>query len=136
MKLWMVMKRLLPVAGLLLATSAFAAEKASFELSDAAVIGGHKLAPGEYQLKWEGAGPSVEVSILSKGKVVATVPARLIEQSDTERRNAYRTHTNDDGTASVTKIEFAGKKYGLSFTDGDASAESTGQKDSKSQTIK
>lgn len=136
MKVSIISKKLLLALALLLVTSAFAAEKASFQLSDAATIGGHKLAPGEYQLKWEGSGPNIEVSILSKGKVVATVPARLVEQDNPDRRNTYRTHINDDGTASVTKIDFAGKKYGLSFIDGSASADSTGQKDTKSPTIK
>jgi hypothetical protein len=38
---------------------------------------------------------------------------------------------NDDGTATLVKIDFAGKKYALSLTDGSASGEATAQKDSK-----
>jgi hypothetical protein len=131
MKLLVISKKLLPALVLLLATSAFAAEKASLVLYEAATVSGHRLAPGEYQLKWDGAGPSIELNILSKGKVVATVPAHLVEQSNVERRNTYKVHMNDDGTATLVKIDFAGKKYALSLTDGSASGEATAQKDSK-----
>jgi hypothetical protein len=136
MKLLTISKKLLPVLTLLLATSAFAADKASLVLYEAATVSGHKLAPGQYQLKWEGAGPSVELNILSKGKVVATAPAHLVELSNVEHRDTYKIHMNDDGTATLVKINFAGRKYALSLTDDSASAESPTQKDSNMQTSK
>src|SRR5713226_1972417 len=116
MKLLIISKKLLPALVLLLATSAFAAEKASLVLYEAATVSGHKLAPGEYQLKWDGAGPSVELNILSKRKVVATVPAQLVDKRNLASRNTYKVHMNDHGTTTLLKIALAGKKYALSLT--------------------
>ena len=82
MKLSMISKSLLPGLALLLATSAFAANKGnkgSFEVFDPLTVSGHQLAPGQYKLAWDGTGSNVELMILSQGKLVATVPARLIE---------------------------------------------------------
>src|SRR5260370_42182316 len=79
MKLSMIFRKLLPGLALLLATAAFAANTGSFNAYEPITVSGHQLAPGEYQLKWDGAGPSVDVSLLSRGKLVATVPARLLE---------------------------------------------------------
>src|SRR5260370_24927985 len=116
MKLSMTSKNFLAVLALLLTTGAFAASKGSFNVYERVTVSGHQLAPGEYQLKWDGTGPSVELSILSQGKVVATVPARLIEMS---RADYSATHLdkNDDGTQSLTEIDFARKKYALAFCD-------------------
>ena len=53
--------------------------------------------------------------ILSQGKLVAAVPARLIELGQAGRENATESQKNDDGSQSLTKIDFAGKKYALAF---------------------
>jgi len=121
---------LLTGLALLVATSAFAANKqnkGSIELDQPATISGHQLAPGEYKLTWDGTGSNVELMILSYGKLVATVPAHLIELNRPERNNAYEAHTNDDGSQSVTKIEFGGKKYALAFGDEATMTESASQ---------
>ena len=71
MKLSMISKSLLPGLALLLATSAFAANKGnkgSLELFAPATVSGHQLAPGQYKLTWDGTGSSVELMILSHGK--------------------------------------------------------------------
>jgi hypothetical protein len=85
------------------------------ELEKPATVAGHQLAPGEYKLTWDGNGPNVELMISSSGKLVATVPAQLIELQQSERNNAYEAHTNDDGSQTLTSIEFGGKKYALLF---------------------
>jgi hypothetical protein len=134
MKLSMISKSLLPGLALLLATSAFAANKGnkgSLELFAPATVSGHQLAPGQYKLTWDGTGSSVELMILSHGKLAATVPARLIELSQSERNNATELHTNGDGTQSLTKIDFAGKKYALAFGDESAATESASQDSSQ-----
>jgi hypothetical protein len=117
---------------LLLATSAFAANKGnkgSIELHQSTTVSGHQLAPGQYKLAWDGTGSNVELMILSDGKLVATVPAQLLELSKPELNNATETRTNADGGQSLTKIDFGGKKYALTFSDeaammGSASKES------------
>ena len=125
-----ISKTLLTGLALLVATSAFAANKqnkGSIELDQPATISGHQLAPGQYKLTWDGTGSNVELMILSYGKLVATVPAHLIELNRPERNNAYEAHTNDDGSESVTKIEFGGKKYALAFGDEATMTESASQ---------
>jgi len=120
MKLSTMCKNLLPRLALLLATSAFAASnvnKGSFEVFEPITVSGHQLAPGQYKLTWDGTGSSVELMILSHGKLVATVPAHLIELSQAERNNATVSHRNDDGSQSLIQIDFAGKKYALAFGD-------------------
>jgi hypothetical protein len=117
MKLSMIFRKLLPGLALLLATAAFAANKGSFNVYEPTTVSGNQLAPGEYQLKWDGAGPSVDVSLLSRGKVVATVPARLLELGSASANSSTETSQNDDGTRSLIKVNFAGKRYSLAFGD-------------------
>ncbi len=131
MKLSMIFRKLLPGLTLLLATAAFAANKGSFNLSEPATVSGHQLAPGEYQLKWEGTGPSVDVSVVSQGKVVATVPAHLIQLGHADADSSTETNQNHDGTRSLTKVNFAGKKYALAFGDEPAMDAPTPQKGSE-----
>jgi hypothetical protein len=111
--------------GLLLAATAFASNRASCNVAQAVRIGGRQLTPGDYQFQWDGSGPSVSVNILSKGKLVTTVPARVIEQSSTADGTTLRMHANDDGTRTLSQIHFAGKKYALAFDDETANAESS-----------
>ena len=116
---------------LLLCTSAFAASKGSFSIDTPATISGRQLAPGDYQAKWDGTGPAVQVSILSKGKLVTTVPARLVELSSPEYNNAVALKQHDDGSWTVREIDFAGKKYELDFRADPAAAESMPEGDNK-----
>lgn len=73
--------------------------------------------PGQYKLTWDGTGSSVELMILSHEKLVATVPAQLVELSQAGQNNATESRKNDDGSQSLTQIDFAGKKYALAFGD-------------------
>lgn len=59
MKLSMISENVLLGLALLLATSAFAAtrpNKGSLDVSELVTVNGQRLKPGEYKLKWEGAG--------------------------------------------------------------------------------
>ncbi len=130
MKLSTISKSVLPGLALLLASSAFAANKAnkgSFDVSDPLTVSGHQLAPGQYKVTWEGTSSNVELMILSQGKVVATVPARLIELGQAGHDNATESRKNDDGSQSLTQIDFAGKKYALAFGMEAAATDSTSQ---------
>ena len=99
----------------LLSASAFAANKGSFHLSGPVTLNGTQLAEGEYKVQWDGSGPDVQVKILSGGKLVTTVPAHLIELSRNGVNDATVWKKNEDGTSSLTEIDFAGKKYALDF---------------------
>jgi hypothetical protein len=127
MKLSTMCKNLLPGLALLVATSAFAANnvnKGSFEVFEPITVSGHQLTPGQYKLTWDGTGTSVQLMILSHGKLVATVPAQLVELNQAGHDNATESRTNDDGSQSLTQIDFAGKKYALAFGDESAAAAS------------
>ena len=129
-----ISKTVLPALALLLTTGAFAANKAnkgSIELDQPATIGAHQLAPGEYKLTWDGTGPNVDLMILSHGKLVATVPARVLELSRPQPSNAYEAHTNADGSQSLTEIDFGGKKYALAFGDDATMSESASESSSQ-----
>lgn len=128
MKLSTIFKGLLPTLALLLSTSAFAASKGKFQTSEGVTVSGHQLPPGEYQVKWEGTGPDVQVSILSQGKLVTTASAHLIELGRKEDNNAIVSDKKDDGTKTLKEIDFAGKKYALDFRSA-AAAESMPQTD-------
>jgi hypothetical protein len=126
MKLSQISRSALPGLALLLASSAFAADKAnkgSFEISEPLTVSGHELRPGPYKLKWEGTGKDVQAMILSDGKLVATVPAHLTNINQPGHDDAVESQKNDDGSQSLTQIDFAGKKYALSF---DSKAVNTG----------
>ena len=65
-----ISKGLLLGLALLLATSGFAANKGSLQVDDPVTVNGKQLAAGEYTVKWDGAGPNVELNIM-KGKNVS-----------------------------------------------------------------
>jgi hypothetical protein len=108
---------------LLLATSAFAANKGSLQVSDAVTVSGKSLAAGEYSVKWEGNGPNVELNIFQGKKVVATIPARLIGLDRSAAGNTAVVKRNGDGSRTLSEIRFAGKKYALALGDESAKAD-------------
>jgi hypothetical protein len=99
----------------LLATGASAASKGSLKLNEAVSISGMQLAKGQYEVTWEGTGPNVELNIIQSKKVVATVPARLVELSYRGPGQGYGTRKEEDGKTSLTAIYFYGKKYEFAF---------------------
>ena len=116
-------KGLLLGLALLLATSAFAANKGSLQVSDTVNVSGKSLAAGEYNVKWEGSGPNVELNILQGKKVVATIPARLIDLDRSAPGNTSVIKRNEDGSKTLSEIRFAGKKYALALGDESAKAD-------------
>ena len=116
-------KGLLLGLALLLATSAFAANKGSLQVSDPVTVSGKSLAAGEYTVKWEGNGPNVELNILQGKKVVATIPARLIDLDRSAPGNTAVVKRNGDGSKTLSEIRFAGKKYALALGDESAKAD-------------
>ena len=121
-----ISKGLLLGLALLLATSAFAANKGSLQVDNPVILNGKSLAAGEYTVKWEGAGPNVELNIMKGRNVVATVPARMLDLEQSPNRNSIITSTNSDGHKSLNEIRFSGKKYALAVNAESAKAESSG----------
>jgi hypothetical protein len=110
---------------LLFSASAFASDshKASLQTFDVVQVSGKQLPAGEYQLKWEGSGPDVQLSILKNNKVVATTPAKVVELEQKTGTDAALVSKTADGTRQLTGVRFGGKKYALAIGEGTAQAE-------------
>jgi hypothetical protein len=124
MKASKISKGLLLGLALLLATSVFAANKGSLQVSDPVTVNGKQIAAGEYTVKWDGNGPNVELNILRGKNVVATVPARMVDLESTPNRDSAVTVVGADGHKSLNEIRFSGKKYAFAIGAQTAQAES------------
>jgi|SRR5579864_891338 hypothetical protein len=113
MKFATISKTVVMGLALLLASSAFAATKANLTLNHPTTVSGVKLKPGDYKLEWDGSGPEVQVSIVQGKNVVAKVPAKLVDLNANSQTDASVIKNNDDGTATLAGVRFAGKKYAL-----------------------
>src|SRR6476620_10685444 len=101
MKFATVSKTLVMGMAVLLASSAFAATKASLTLQNPTTVNGTKLKAGDYKLEWEGSGPAVEVSIIQGKNVLAKVPAKVVDLSAPAQNNAAVLQKKDDGTNTL-----------------------------------
>jgi hypothetical protein len=100
---------------LLMAASAFAANKGSLQLMDPVTVNGKQLAAGEYSLQWDGSGNNVQLSVLQGKRVVATTAAQLISLDRSPNNGAAIIKSNADGSKSLTEVRFGGKKYALAI---------------------
>jgi hypothetical protein len=113
MKFATISKSLLLGLAVVLASSAFAATKADLTLQSSTTINGAKLKPGDYRLEWDGSGPNVEVSIRQGKKVLAKVPAKVVDLNSPSLNNAAVLRMNGDGTSTLAGARFEGKKFAL-----------------------
>jgi hypothetical protein len=102
---------------LLMAVSAFAANKGSLQLMDPVTLNGKQLAAGEYSLQWDGSGSSVQLSVMHGKKVVATTPAQVINLDQSPSHSAAIVKNGADGSRTLAEIHFGGKKYALAIPD-------------------
>jgi hypothetical protein len=103
-------------ASVLLAATAFAAEKTKIEIDKPMSVNGTQLAPGTYTVTWEGSGPSAQLKILKGKNVVATVPARIVNLKTATVNDTLDTRSEPSGVV-LTKIEPGGKKIALVIGD-------------------
>jgi hypothetical protein len=113
MKFATVSKSLLMGMALLLAASAFAATKASLQLSNPVMVNGTKLKAGDYKIQWEGSTGNVELSIMQGKNVVAKVPAHIVELQTPSANDAAVTRKNESGPNTLAGVRFQGKKLAL-----------------------
>ena len=113
MKFATATKTLVLGLALVLSASAFAATKASLQLSHPVTVNGTTLRAGDYKLQWEGSGPNVELSFLQGKNVVAKTSAHVIDLQMPAANTAALTHENGSGPNSLTGIRFEGKKLAL-----------------------
>ncbi|MFZ0798650.1 MAG: hypothetical protein WCA13_03010 [Terriglobales bacterium] len=114
MKLTHVAKTVVLGLAVLLASSAFASNKGSLQVREAVEVSGQQLAPGDYQLRWDGTGSNVEVSFMQGKKEVAKASARVVTLDKAyDYDSAVVDHAS--GKATVSELRFAGKKYVLAI---------------------
>jgi hypothetical protein len=104
---------LLSVLALLSPLSVFARDKNqhSVDIPSTLQVGDTQLKPGNYKVKWDGAGPDVQVTFLRDGKTVATVPATLKTNDDV----AYDDIVTDSDNKTLSEIDFHRDKEALVF---------------------
>ncbi len=117
MKLSSVSKGLVLSLALLLAATAFAANKGSLQVGDELTVAGKQLKSGTYTVKWDGTGPNVELNIMKGKDVVATVPAHVVDLSNSPRQDAAVVKMNPDGSRSLAQIRFSGKRQALEINE-------------------
>jgi hypothetical protein len=110
---------------LLLATSAFAANKGSLTVQEPITVNGTQLKPGDYKVQWDGSGPSVELSITQGKKVIAKVPAHMVNLDQPSQNDAAVVKNNGDGTKSLSEVRLSGKKFALAVAEEAAKADAT-----------
>jgi hypothetical protein len=118
---------LLSAAGAVAATDA---HKGGLSISSAVQVGGTQLAAGDYTVKWDGAGPEVQLNILRSGKVVATVPARVVDLGKKASYNTAETTNGSNGNRSLTRLQFEGQTVALEIG-GDAGGDAKSGGDMK-----
>ena len=115
MKISKIAKTLTLGIGLLVATSALAANKGTMKLFDAASVGGKQIPAGEYAVTWEGNGPTVDVKVMKGNKVLVTTAAQLVDLKRAPDNDGTTTKTNSGQGIAVTQIFFRGKGQALAF---------------------
>ena len=110
---------------LLLATSAFAANKGSLQIQEPTSVNGTKLAPGDYKIEWDGTGPSVELSIMQGRKVIAKVPAHVVDLNRPAQNDAAVVKNSEDGTKTLSEVRLSGKKFAFAVGEEAAKADAT-----------
>ena len=114
MKLNHVAKTVVLGLAVLLASIAFASNKGTLQVREAVEVNGQQLAPGAYQLRWDGAGANVEVSFMQGKKEVAKASAKVVAL---DKASAYDAAVVDhsSGKAAISEVRFAGKKFALAI---------------------
>ena len=120
-------KGILLTGVLLLAGSALAASKGPLELQEPASVAGAKLKTGTYTVQWQGTGDQVQLKIYDGKKEVASTSARVVTLEKPQRQDGTVLLRNDDGTLTVTRINFGKKNFALEINgDGGGSGASSG----------
>ncbi len=106
-------KSLLVAAIMLTPVLAFAKTKdsANVDLDQSVEVAGAQLPSGQYKVAWEGSGPNVTVNFTKDKKTIATVTAKVVDNSRDEE--AVETTTAADHTTVLRAIDL--KNMSLQF---------------------
>ena len=109
-------------SALLLATDAFAANKGTLHVSSPEIVDGERLAAGDYTVRWDGTGPSVQFRILQGAKVVVAAPARIVALDTASPGDSVVVDTYGNGIRRVSLMCFSGQKIALQMEESSGSA--------------
>ncbi|MGA9040592.1 MAG: hypothetical protein WB421_08665 [Terriglobales bacterium] len=106
------------LAASLLPASAFAKDKTGtkFTLLYKSQVGATELTAGDYKLQWEGTGDNVQVKVLQDGKVVATAPAKLVDNAKPVEKTQVTYRTAGD-KVTVEEIDLSHSSQSLVLTE-------------------
>ncbi|HET7873364.1 MAG TPA: hypothetical protein VFL42_12675 [Terriglobales bacterium] len=110
-----------------LALAAGNTQKGNFEISAPVQVAGTQLPAGEYVARWEGTGENVKVAITRNGKVMASVPARVVELGEKSSNDVAEVATGANGSRELSALRFAGKKVQLELGSQSASVQGKSQ---------
>lgn len=101
--------------------------KSSIDLPHAVMVNGTQIPAGVYDVKWEGDNNNLQVSVLKGKKVLATSPAKLVEQDKKQDTTAILVNHAGGEPGTLSEIRFGGKKSSL-VLGGDNGNQMSGQK--------
>jgi hypothetical protein len=107
------MEGILLAGVLLLAGSALAASKGPLELQEPASLAGTQLKSGTYTVQWEGTGDQVQLKVFQGKKEVVSTSAKMVALDKPLQRDGTLLRRNDDGSMTVTRINFGRKNFAL-----------------------
>ena len=90
-------------------------QKQKVSLMDKVEIAGKTLQPGNYQVEWQGNGPTVNVKFLKYGKTMLTAPAQLAQLQTPAPYSAVVENTQKNGAKTIQEIEWNHKREALKF---------------------
>lgn len=109
-------KHTFSAAVVLLAASAWAANKGPLQLQHPTNVGGKTLQSGNYSVQWTGSGDQVELTVFRGKNAVATTSAHVIQRDSASSYDSALVTQSGDGNFSLTEIRFGGKKMALQIS--------------------
>jgi hypothetical protein len=100
-------------ASLLFGVGAFAQDKSTLNLAEKVNIQGTELKPGKYEVKWDGSGPNVQLSITQGKNSLGTFPATVVARESSNVGGGYEAKKDTNGSKSIIAIYPSGKKIQL-----------------------
>src|SRR5579862_9106197 len=108
---------LLSTLALLTPIGAMARDKneRSVSIPDAVQVGSTHLQAGTYKVKWDGAGPQVQVSFMRDGKTVATAPGTLKTNDAAVVQDDVVVEPANGSNKSLREIDFGHQQEAIVF---------------------
>jgi hypothetical protein len=111
---------------ILLASTLFAEEEGRFELLSPVEVRGKQLSAGEYELRWNGTGPYLDLEILRNGNLLVSVPATISPIKHPSLYNSAVLRNNPNGTKTLFRIVLARKNLAIDIGDSPTTSSNNG----------